>query len=58
MTFVEIMEWTMGWAWPIMLGIVLLMAWGIERIETWDEEELSAGQTSGQIPEKCVCQCT
>ena len=56
MTFVEIMEWTMGWAWPIIIGVVLLMVWGIERIENWDEEELSAGQTSGPVSkEHCTC---
>jgi hypothetical protein len=57
MTFVEVMEWTMGWAWPIIIGLVLLMAWGIERIEDWDEEEgLSGGQMSDLISkEHCTC---
>jgi hypothetical protein len=56
MTFVEIMEWTMGWAWPIIIGLVLLMAWGIERVEDWDEEELSGGQMSDLISkDHCTC---
>ncbi len=48
----------MGWAWPIMSGIVVLMAWGVERIMTWDKQEVSGEQSAGPIPGKhCVCRC-
>jgi hypothetical protein len=58
MKFTEILEWTMGWAWPIMIGIVILIAWGVERIMTWDKQDLSEEQSSGPITGKhCVCQC-
>ena len=58
MKFAEILEWVMGWAWPIMIGIVVLMAWGVERIITWDKQDLSEEQSCGPITGKhCVCQC-
>ncbi len=58
MTSVDILEWTTGWAWPIILGFVVLMAWGLERILTWDKQDLSGEQSSGPIPGKhCICQC-
>lgn len=55
---VDILEWSMGWAWPIMTGLVALMAWGITRIMNWGEQDRSEEQSSGPIPGKhCVCQC-
>jgi hypothetical protein len=58
MKFVDILEWTTGWAWPIMIGIVVLMALGVERIMTWDKQELSEEQSSGLSTGKhCDCQC-
>jgi len=58
MSFAEILEWTTGWAWPLMIGIVVLMAWGVERIMTWDKQNLSEEQSSAPITGKhCVCQC-
>ncbi|HUJ19109.1 MAG TPA: hypothetical protein VL197_14090 [Nitrospirota bacterium] len=55
---VDILEWTMGWAWPIMTGIAVLMALSVARIMSWDEQDLSQEKSSGPIPGKnCVCQC-
>ncbi len=54
---VDILEWVMGWPWPIILGFVVLMAWGLKRIVTWDNEDQSEEQPSGPITgEHCVCQ--
>ena len=55
---VDILEWAMGWAWPIIIGLVVLMAWGIARVMTWKDQHRSEEQSSGPIPgEHCVCQC-
>jgi hypothetical protein len=55
---VDILEWTMGWAWPIIIGLMALMAWGIARIMTWREQDMPEEQPSGPIPGKhCTCQC-
>ena len=55
---VDILEWTMGWAWPIIIGLVALMAWGIARVMSWKEEGRSEEQSSVPIPGKhCVCEC-
>ncbi len=58
MKFAEILEWTTGWAWPIMIGFIVLLSWGVERIMSWDKQDLSEEQSSGIITGKhCVCQC-
>jgi hypothetical protein len=54
----DILAWTMGWAWPIIIGLVALMSWGIARLMTWKEEGRPEEQSSGPIPDKhCVCEC-
>jgi hypothetical protein len=58
MSPLEILEWTMGWAWPVIIGLVALMAWGIARVMTWDGQDRPEEQASGPVPGKhCVCQC-
>jgi hypothetical protein len=58
MTSIDILEWTMGWAWPILIGLVVLMAWGIARIMTWKEQDESREQSSSPVLGKhCICQC-
>ncbi len=58
MKFSEILEWTTGWAWPIMIGFIVLLSWGVERIISWDKQDLPEEQSSGLITGKhCVCQC-
>jgi hypothetical protein len=48
----------MGWAWPVIIGLVALMAWGVARIMAWKDQDLPEEQSSGPIPGKhCVCQC-
>ncbi len=37
MTQVDILEWTMGWAWPVLLLFLFLMVWGITRLTNWGE---------------------
>ena len=54
----DILEWTMGWAWPVIISLMALMAWGIARIMTWKEQDRPEEQLSGPIPGKhCVCPC-
>ncbi len=56
MTSMEILEWTMGWAWPILIVFAVLMAWGIERIIRWNEQDGREDQMTGPGPGKnCVC---
>jgi len=58
MSFNDVLEWTMGWAWPVMVLLGVLIAWGIGRFLTWGEQyqkvEEPSGRTSG---EACVCTC-
>ena len=54
----DILEWTMGWAWPVIIGLVALMAWGIARFMAWKEEGRPEDLSAGPIPGKhCVCEC-
>jgi hypothetical protein len=58
MTSAEILEWVMGWAWPIIFVFVVLIVGGIERLITWDKQGLSEDLSSSLIPDKeCLCQC-
>jgi len=58
MTSAEILEWVMGWAWPVLLVFVLLIAAGVLRIISWDKEDLSEHQSTGPVLDKdCSCQC-
>jgi hypothetical protein len=51
----EILEWTMGWAWPVIMGIAVLIAWAVERIVNWNKGDLS-GKKAGTGPDDhCVC---
>jgi hypothetical protein len=57
MTHREILEWTMGWAWPILIGFAVLMAWGIERIAGWNEPDRhEEPMTTPVTGRHCVCQ--
>jgi hypothetical protein len=54
----EILEWVMGWPWPVLFVFVVLMAGGIFRMISWDKQDLPEEQLFGSIPSKeCVCQC-
>ncbi len=58
MTPMEILEWTMGWAWPIMIVFAILVAWGIERIAGWNETDRHEEPMTTLVPGRhCICQC-
>ncbi len=58
MNFDELFEWTTGWAWPVMILLGVLIAWGIGRFLTWGEEneriEDRPAPTAGDGRE-CTC---
>lgn len=57
MKAVDILEWVMGWPWPILLVFGSLMAWGIARVITWDVRYRLEEPSSGLILDKqCDCQ--
>ena len=54
----EILEWVMGWPWPVLIVFVVLIAGGILRIVSQDKQDVSEEQASSQILGKqCVCPC-
>ena len=55
----EVLEWTMGWPWPVIVLLCVLIAWGIGRVLTWDEEGQKNEQVRGTTAadEACVCTC-
>ncbi len=54
----EILEWVTGWPWPIIIAVVVLIAVGIERIISWDKQDVFEDESLRPIPdEKCACQC-
>jgi hypothetical protein len=54
---VDILEWTMGWPWPVMIVFGALIAWGISRLMMWDEQG-TEDQLSGSTPcQPCACTC-
>ncbi len=54
----EILEWVTGWPWPVILAVVVLIAVGIERIISWDKQDVLEDKSLRPISdEKCVCQC-
>jgi hypothetical protein len=54
----DILQWTMGWSWPIITVLGALVAWGIARFLSWQEEDLAGKQSSGPTPdERCNCRC-
>ncbi|HAM50662.1 MAG TPA: hypothetical protein DCP92_08210 [Nitrospiraceae bacterium] len=59
MTSTELLEWVMGWPWPVIVVFVLLIAGGIGRLVYWDKEDRSAQQSSsGQsLNKECICRC-
>jgi hypothetical protein len=55
---IDILQWTMGWSWPIIAALGGLLAWGIARFLSWQEEDLTGERSSGPKPgERCVCTC-
>ncbi len=54
---VDILEWTMGWPWPVIAVLMALTVWGIVRIMMWDEEEAKEPTQSPSVGEPCVCTC-
>jgi hypothetical protein len=52
---VDILEWSMGWAWPIMTALVALMAWGIARFLNWGEQEPIWGTIIRSDPGQALC---
>ena len=58
MNFDELLEWTMGWAWPVIVLLGVLMAWGIGRFLTWGEQDQMVEEKSARASgEACVCTC-
>jgi hypothetical protein len=54
----EILEWVMGWPWPVLIVFVVVMAGGVSRIISWDKQNPSEDQSSSPIPRKqCICPC-
>lgn len=52
---IDILEWTMGWAWPVIIVLLVLIAWGIERLTAWGEKE-TEDHVSNQIQShRCTC---
>jgi hypothetical protein len=49
---VDVLEWTMGWAWPVITVLAVLIFIGIERIVNWDTQELSQNTTPVCIPKR------
>lgn len=57
-TSMDIMQWAMGWSWPIVTALAVLMAWGIARFLSWQERDLVEEGASGPVSEEgCVCKC-
>jgi hypothetical protein len=58
MSSAEILEWVTGWPWPIIIAVVVLIAVGIERIISWDKQDVFEDKSLRLIPDdKCLCQC-
>lgn len=58
MSSTDILEWVMGWPWPVIIVFVILIAAGIERIISWDNQNRPEDQASDKMRDKeCVCQC-
>ncbi len=58
MRSVDILEWVSGWAWPILLVLGGLVAWGIARVESWNARYRLEEPSSGMVPgKKGVCRC-
>ncbi len=54
----EILEWVMGWPWPVIIAFVVVIAGGIERLVSWYTQDISEEHSSGSNPGKeCECQC-
>lgn len=54
----DILQWTMGWSWPIITVLAVLIAWGIGRFLTWDEKNPAEESTPGPAAQdRCVCDC-
>lgn len=49
---VDVLEWTMGWAWPVMTVLAVLIFIGIERIVNWGTQEPSQYTTPVCIPKR------
>jgi hypothetical protein len=57
MNAVNVLEWTMGWAWPVIIGLVALVFWGVERVVTWNRQDLTE-LPAGTVPgNSCSCPC-
>ncbi len=56
---VDILEWTMGWAWPVLVVLAALMIWGIARVMTWNEGDgATQDRKADSLPgNACVCRC-
>ncbi|MDA8100750.1 MAG: hypothetical protein M0042_14130 [Nitrospiraceae bacterium] len=48
----DILEWTMGWAWPVIVALGALVAWGIARFVSW--ESSGPDKTTEPVPAECV----
>ncbi len=58
MSFNEMLEWTMGWPWPVIVLLGGLITWGIGRFLNWDEEEVKGEESNdAAVGKACVCRC-
>ncbi len=56
----DILEWTMGWPWPVVVLLSALVVWGIWRFLSWDEgvSQDAVSSKGLTVPEGCVCTCS
>ncbi len=57
MKSVTVLEWTMGWAWPVMVVLAALIFTGIQRIVNWDAHWRSQDTMPAGIPREDMCVC-
>ncbi len=41
MKHLEVLEWSMGYAWPVIVGFFVLIVSGVVRLINWDAKKLS-----------------
>ncbi|MHB8844477.1 MAG: hypothetical protein ACYC7L_06965 [Nitrospirota bacterium] len=54
----DMMQWAMGWSWPVVAVLAVLMAWGIARVLSWPEQDVAEEGASGPASDEnrsCTC---